>query len=245
MYDRQSLPTSPLQAYLSLTRGAYSARSTRWASSCRGQRERLALCGLSAVSGHEGTARKTRTQASPSIGTPKTQQKKRLENGGGSPVRKHRDPGIGCFGGPVNESDRRVVRDGRIEFIGDDGAGKTRPTPEVRQRQDRGQSHDTLELHVEALEAQTLASPSSHNRGRGRRSSSRLSAWCSMQSPRTHGALDYYPSRPVSAGEAVAVSFISPRTSKRIDRLPRPAESELENLQVHPSESNPLSCPLS
>lgn len=57
-----------------------------------------------------------------------------------------------------------------------------------------------------------------------------------MQPPRAQAALDYYPSRPVSAGEAVAVSLISPRTSKRIRRLPRPAESELDNLQVRPSK---------
>lgn len=227
------------QAYLSLTHGACSAWSARWASSCTSPRERLALCGLSAINGHEGTVRKPRTQ---NIGTPKLQHQ-RLENRGGSPVRNctgsDDDPGIEHVIGPMNESGRRVIRDGRIGDIDGDaygsGSRKTRPTPEVRQRQGHGQSHDTLERHVEALEAQALAPPSPNSRSGDRRSSSRSSPWSSTQSSRARGALDHYPSRPVSAGEAVAVSLISPRTSKRIRRLPRPAESELENLQVHTS----------
>lgn len=236
---------APMQAYLSLTRGACSARSTKWASSCSGPRERLALCGLSAVNGHGGLARKPRTQPGHGIGTRKTQHA-RLENRGDSPVRKPtRDDDLGIVPvvAPVNESGRPVVRDGKIGFIQGDGYGygnsghTTRPSPEIQLRQGHGQSHDTLELHVEALDAQALTSSSPHDRSGFRRSSSQSSPRCSTPSPRTHVALDYYPSRPVSAGEAAAVSLISPRTSKRIRRLPRPAESELQSLQVHASNA--------
>lgn len=222
-------PHTPLQAYLSLTRGACSARSTRLASNCSGPRERFALCGLSAINGHAGTARKVLTQPPHMFGAHKTQPQRQESKGG-----RDEHPGVEHVFWRTNASGRRVVRDGFIEGGGyGRGGHRTRPTSEVQRRQGHGQSRDTLECHVEALEAQTLSSSSPYHGSGVTGSSPRSSEWCQTQSPRTRAALDYYPSRPVSAGEAVAVSLISPRTSKRIRRLPRPAESELENLQVH------------
>ena len=52
----------------------------------------------------------------------------------------------------------------------------------------------------------------------------------SLGSHPERGSLDWYPSRPASA--EASVSLISPRTSKKIRRLPTPGQIEEEALQV-------------
>ena len=181
------------------------------------------MCGLSAVNG-----RKPRTQPETGDG----RQAKRTETEVDGDV---------VFEHTAESKNPRVRRDFLVdERIGltqaddhtNDGKSTAQWITEARHIQSHNQTDDSLKNHVEALGATALPSFSPHSRSGGRRSSSQSSLWCSTPSPPTQGSSDYYPSRPISAGEAVAVSLISPRMSKRIQRLPRPAASELENLQV-------------
>lgn len=137
-----------------------------------------------------------------------------------------------------NQSARRfLVLDERSGFKSaygrsDGGRSKTQWIAEVRQSQVHNRTVDAVQRRVETTGATELAPSSLHRLRRDRRPSSQSSLWLSMQSPPIHGPSDYYPLRPISAGEAVAVSLISPRMLKRIRRLPRPEASELEKLQV-------------
>lgn len=229
-----------------MNHGACSSR----AFSHSGARAPLALSGSAAV-GRLGKRPYPNTKRARNIGTSRAKQEdlehklnrlktveKSRANGDGNKLQTAQNDGS-----PHTSGGRTVLLDqgtglqsggqGSIGFVR--GGSKTNQTPETRP----SQSHDTLGRHVEALTTAALASSSTlHDHNDGQRSSSRSSLRCSTESTCEHDSFDFYPSRPISAGAAV-VSLISPRTSKRIRRLPRPEESELENLQV--DAPNPVS----
>ncbi|CAM9440116.1 unnamed protein product [Ectocarpus sp. 6 AP-2014] len=227
-----------VQAYLSVNHGACSSR----AFGHSGARAPLALSGSAAV-GRLGKRPYPNTKRARNIGTSRAKQEelehkldrlktveKSRANGDGKKLQTAQNDGS-----PHTSGGRTVLfeegtgfqrgGEGSIGFVR--GGSKTNQTPETRP----SQSYDSLGRHVEALTTAVLASSSTlHDHSDGQRSGSRSRLRCSTKCPCEHDSFDYYPSRPISAGAAV-VSLISPRTSKRIRRLPRPEESELENLQ--------------
>lgn len=90
-----------------------------------------------------------------------------------------------------------------------------------------------LELRVprkvqsSAIESPLIPTSTPDNR---RKISSPLNLHSSVKSPLGHKSFNYYPQHNISAD--TVVSLISPRTSKKIQRLPIPGQSERETLQV-------------
>ncbi|CAM9470017.1 unnamed protein product, partial [Ectocarpus fasciculatus] len=226
-----------VQAYLSVNHGVCSSG----AFGHSGARAPLALSGSAAIA-RLGKRPCRNTKRARSIGKSwvkqeqehklnqlKTAEKSR-ESGDGKKLQTTKNDGsLHSSGGRIVLPDEGTGFEGggggSIGFVR--GGHKINQAPGTRPRQ----SHDTLGCHVEALTTAALASSSKlHDHGDGQRSNSRPSLRCSAESPCEHDSFDYYPSRRISAGAAV-VSLISPRTSKRLRRLPRPEESELENLQ--------------
>lgn len=238
------------QAYISLKRGACSPWSTARTSDCSGRRGPLALCGLTATGGR--IARKPQTQQTRINGMPRTRQP-RLENKNYSPVRAADRGDIGGGDNDVveqnvgwaNNSARHISLYDRFTRGNGSSNGwhKTNLIPEGRQGRGHSQGHDTRERRVENLEAGARDMSSLHSQGGVRRPSSQSSLWYSMQSPPAQDSFDFYPSRSISGGAAVAVSLISPRMSKRIRRLPPPEENELQSLQVQAMRAHPLTLP--
>lgn len=188
----------------------------------------------------------------PKNGTSKTRQHG-LENKHYTPVAAADNGDIGGGGddvveqnvGSANNSARHIsLRDRFRRGNGrPNGWHETNLIPAERQDLGHRQGHDICERRVENLEAGTRDTSSLYSHSGVRRPSSQSSLWYSMQSPPAHDSFDYYPSRSISAGAAVAVSLISPRMSKRIRRLPPPEESELRSLQVQAMRVHPLTLP--
>lgn len=139
--------------------------------------------------------------------------------------------------GPPPESSLQALAREHVGLVGGDGRpGQGWGVSNSRPGGCRGGQPDDAAMGVG--DAKRARSRDSHGKVSGTRSSRPRS---SVDSPHTHDSFNYYPLRPTSA-EAV-VSLISPRTSKKIRRLPPPGQLERESLEVKRGVGQvPVSC---
>lgn len=227
-----------MQAYLSLTCGDYPGSSAKWAS---GRTARVPLALRKSAAARVDTRRRQlqtqRTQDGRTLrtrdGSKKGSETLAKENTGSGvgetfllsasaeghavPIAKGIEPLSKCTRcASACELSRRIPDD--------DGGG---PKQKVRQNL-QIESYDSLEGHLVALEEAMTSSRRKRRRG----SSSGSNLVSSVEPSCIQSAFDYYPSRILSAEEAV--SLISPRISTKIRRLPPPGQIELETLEVPP-----------
>lgn len=229
---------SRMQAYLSLTRGDGLALSKVWASS-RDQRIACAQRGPRPV---KVAQKRKQPRTRPTEYPVKTRNG--LENGR---ERSARDEQLGNvedspeFSGGEDaistaENDnlpsKGIWHVHKLERTGQAGDGGSAYELRIPDRR-KSKSDDALQAPTGGREKTRASSRGEHGRG----SSSKSSWWCSMEVCAAHDVFNYYPSRPVEA--EAPVSLISPRTSKKIRRLPPPGQDEQAILHVNNFRRNP------
>ncbi|CAN0081825.1 unnamed protein product [Scytosiphon promiscuus] len=228
-----------VQAYLSLTDGGYSVVSTNQISSRSDARLPFASSGSAVVSGRD-MRRESLMQQDRKPGMSRTQQLGPENSARVGPARGKQDARVGGGGGVLVKqnvgSQSKIARqlavntqvDGFTEGDGYTSGQEAKVIQEVRQNRSYCvPEHCDQGPHVGVL-ASSLALR--QNSG-GERASSSSDPWCPTESRAGHDSLNYYPSRPKSVGASAVVSLISPRTSKRIRRLPRPVESQIDDIE--------------